>query len=149
MAVQQHSETKITAAKSPGARVAPMRVLVADDERDTVSMLMAILRDEGHIVHGVFSGKDVLPAALLFRPDVLIVDIAIPGLSGYAVAQAVRHAYIEARRPLMIAISGFWKESPDRLVAEQVGFDHHLLKPCDSGHLLGLLRPRHSDNPLT
>lgn len=147
MMMPQRFDPKTSAAKNGRKDVPPMRILVADDERDTVDMLMAILRDEGHIVHGVYSGKEVLPAALLFRPDALIVDIAIPGLSGYAVAQAIRHAFIEARRPLMIAISGFWKETPDRLVAEQVGFDHHVLKPCDSRHLLGLLKPRQPTNP--
>jgi CheY-like chemotaxis protein len=135
-----HSQIRSTApARPPGASA--LRVLVVDDERDTVDMLMALLRDDGHVAHGVYTGKDVLPAALLLRPDVLICDLAIPGLSGYAVAQAIRHAFIAGRRPLMIAISGFWKETPDRLVAEQVGFDHHLLKPCDAGRILGLLAP--------
>ena len=119
----------------------PLRILIADDERDSVDMLSMILRDEGHVVHGVYAGRDVLPLALLFRPQVLILDIVIPGLSGYAVAQSIRHAFLEARRPLMIAISGFWKEAPDRLLAEQVGFDHHLLKPCHPPKLLGLLEP--------
>ena len=135
-----HSQSRSTAPARPPAASA-LRVLVVDDERDTVDMLMALLRDDGHVAHGVYTGKDVLPAALLLRPDVLICDLAIPGLSGYAVAQAIRHAFIAGRRPLMIAISGFWKETPDRLVAEQVGFDHHLLKPCDAGRILGLLAP--------
>jgi DNA-binding response OmpR family regulator len=126
-----------------------LRVLVADDERDTVDTLAAIMRDEGHVVHGVFSGKAVLPAAAVFRPDVLICDIAIPGVSGYAVAQAIRHAFIESRRPLMIAISGMWTEGLDRIVAHQVGFDHHLPKPCDSGQLLELLAPLKSRGPLS
>ncbi|HUQ75495.1 MAG TPA: response regulator [Burkholderiales bacterium] len=140
-------EPRSAPKKRGGAGAPPLRILVADDERDTVNMLMAILRDEGHVVHGVYSGKDVLPAALLLRPDVLICDIAIPGLSGYAVAQAMRHAFIPARLPLMIAITGFWKETPDRLVAQQVGFDHHLLKPCDSSHLLELLAPVQARQP--
>src|SRR5215213_4681368 len=129
------------ASKSPRMPARKLRILVADDERDTVDMLSAILRDEGHTVHGVYSGKDVLPAALLLRPDALICDIAIPGLSGYAVAQAMRHSFLPTRLPLMIAISGFWRETPDRLVAEQVGFDHQLLKPCDTATLLELLAP--------
>lgn len=119
----------------------PLRVLVADDDRDTVDTLSAILRDEGHVVHAVYSGKAVLPAAILFRPDAVICDIAIPGISGYAVAESIRHSFLAARRPLMIAITGYWKEAVDRLVAQQVGFDHHLLKPCDSSQILGLLAP--------
>jgi CheY-like chemotaxis protein len=119
----------------------PLRILVADDDRDTVDMLAFILRDEGHVVHGVYSGKEVLPAVRLFRPDAMIVDIAIPGMSGYAVAQAVRNSFTDIRRPLMIALSGFWKDAPDRMVAHQVGFDHHLVKPYDPAQVLRLLEP--------
>jgi CheY-like chemotaxis protein len=118
---------------------ASLRILVADDERDTVDGLSAILRDEGHVVHTVYSGKDVLSAVSLFRPDAVILDIGLPGMSGYAVAQAIRNSFTEIRRPLLIAITGMWPETPDRLVAEQVGFDHHLLKPCKSEEVLRIL----------
>ena len=118
-----------------------LRILVVDDDRDTVEMLSIVLRDEGHVVHGVYNGKEVLPAARLLRPDAIIVDISVPGMSGYAVAQEIRYTYTEARRPLLIAVSGMWKEASDRLVAQQVGFDHHLAKPCEPSALLGLLEP--------
>lgn len=118
-----------------------LRILVVDDDRDTVDMLSIVLRDEGHVVHGVYTGKEVLPAARLLRPDAIIMDISVPGMSGYAVAQELRHTYTAAHRPLLIAVSGMWKEPADRMVAQQVGFDHHLLKPCDTGELLALLEP--------
>lgn len=117
-----------------------LRVLIADDDRDTVESLGFILRDEGHVVHAVYAGNDVLPAARLFRPDAAILDIAIPGMSGYAAAQVIRSAFHEVHRPLLIAISGMWKERPDVRVAEQVGFDHHIGKPYDSVDILRLLR---------
>jgi CheY-like chemotaxis protein len=117
-----------------------LRVLIADDDRDTVESLAFILRDEGHVVHAVYAGNDVLPAARLFRPDAAILDIAIPGMSGYAAAQVIRSAFHEVHRPLLIAISGMWRERPDVRVAEQVGFDHHLCKPYDSVDILRLLR---------
>src|SRR5688572_19570613 len=121
------SEPKATAPAAAERRrsTQALRILVADDDRDCVDMLAFILRDEGHVVHGVYSGKDVLPAVRLFRPDVMLVDISIPGMSGYAVAQAVRNSFVDLRRPLMIALSGVWKERPDQMVAQQVGFDHH------------------------
>jgi len=118
-----------------------LRVLIADDDRDTVESLGFILRDEGHVVHAVYAGNDVLPAARLFRPDAAILDIAIPGMSGYAAAQVIRSAFLDAHRPLLIAISGMWKERPDVRVAAQVGFDHHVGKPYDSVDILHLLRP--------
>jgi DNA-binding response OmpR family regulator len=117
----------------------PLRILVADDDADTVQTLTALLELEGHAVRGVHSGADVLPAIPSFRPDAIILDISIPGLSGYAVAQAVRHSFIDMRRPLMIAISGMWKQAGDRLVAQQVGFDHYLVKPCDPREVVQLL----------
>jgi CheY-like chemotaxis protein len=77
----------------------------------------------------------------VLRPDAIILDIAIPGMSGYAVAQAIRSSFTDIRRPLLIGVSGFWKETPDRKIAAQVGFDHHVLKPCEPEALLQLLEP--------
>jgi two-component system CheB/CheR fusion protein len=118
-----------------------LRILLVDDERDTVETLKAILEHEGHTVLGLHSGKEVLPAVRMFRPDVVILDIAVPGYSGYALAQMVRFSFTDLRRPLLIAITGMWKEFADRRLAEQVGFDHHLVKPCDPSALLALLPP--------
>ncbi len=125
--------------KGTGRR--PLRVLVVDDDRDTVDMLAFILRDEGHVVHCLYTGKEVLPMVRIFRPDACILDIAIPGMSGYAVAQAVRSSFTDVGRPLLIAISGMWKEIPDRKVAQTVGFDEHLVKPYDPAQILRLLAP--------
>jgi CheY-like chemotaxis protein len=117
----------------------PLRVLIADDDHDTVATLRAILEREGHLVHGVYSGRDVLPAARIFRPDAIVLDVAIPEMSGYAVAQALRQSFTDQRLPLLIAISGVWREHSDRQIAQQVGFDHYLEKPAESAELLALL----------
>ena len=119
----------------------PLRIIVADDDRDTVTTLSLFLTQEGHVVHGVYAGKDVLPAARLLRPDAIILDIAIPEMSGYAVAQAIRQSFTDLRLPLMIAMSGIWKDFPDREIARQVGFDHYLTKPADLANLVALLEP--------
>jgi DNA-binding response OmpR family regulator len=118
-----------------------LRILVVDDDRDTVEALSMVLRAENHVVHGAYSGKEVLPAARILRPDAIILDISVPGMSGYAVAQEIRNTFLDARRPLLIALSGLWKEPSDRMLAQQVGFDHHLVKPCDTAELLALLEP--------
>ncbi len=117
------------------------RIIIVDDDRDTVDTLSAILSDAGYTVHGVYTGKDVLPTARMVRPDAIILDISVPGMSGYAVAHEIRHSFTEARRPLLIAISGMWNEASDRNIAHQVGFDHHFAKPCDPARILGLLEP--------
>ena len=119
--------------------VHPLRVIVADDERDTVDTLAALLRDAGHTVYSVYTGNQVLPTVRVVRPDAIIIDIAICGMSGYAVAQEIRHTFLDLRRPLMIGISGFWRESPDKMMARQSGFDHYLDKPCDPNAVLELL----------
>ena len=118
-----------------------LRIIVADDDRDTVDMLATLLRDEGHDVHPVYRGKEILPIARFVRPDAIILDIVVPGMSGYAVAQELRHSFTEAKRPLLIGISGMWKERADQRVAAQVGFDHYLVKPCDPGEIFALLEP--------
>ena len=121
----------------------PLRVVIADDERDTVDTFAALLRDAGHNVYSVYTGKQVLPTVRVVRPDAIIIDIAICGMSGYAVAQEIRHSFVDLRRPLLIGISGLWNDGPDKLIARQVGFDHYLDKPCDPNELLDLLaQPR-------
>jgi len=120
------------------AKPVPLRVLVADDDRDTANVLAAILRDEGHDVHIALRGDEVNEIDRLIRPDALVLDINMPGMSGYAVAREIRQ-----RRgllaPLLIAISGAWKESAEQRLAQEMGFDHYLRKPCEPAELVALL----------
>jgi DNA-binding response OmpR family regulator len=117
-----------------------LNVIVADDERDTVLTLTAVLRDEGHNVRGVYRGDDVLRAVEAERPDAVILDIEMPGKSGFAIAQELRHAYGDDT-PLLIAISGKWTGQTDELLGRIVGFKHYCLKPFDPQKLLELLEP--------
>ena len=119
----------------------PLRLVVADDDRDIVDTLTAVLAHAGHEVYGVHNGADVLPTVRVVRPDAVIIDIALPSMSGYAIAQELRHSFTDLRRPLLIGISGKWKERSDQLIARQVGFDHYLAKPCAVDELLELLEP--------
>ena len=116
-----------------------LRVLIADDERDQVTTLAAILNDEGHDVREVYRGTEVLRMIAQFDPDVALVDIGMPGMTGYDVAREVREHYGTAR-PLLIAVTG-WKKPSDRILAQLAGFDHHLPKPFESHQLLELLEP--------
>jgi DNA-binding response OmpR family regulator len=126
----------------PGGRAAPraLRVVIADDDRDTATTLALILRDEGHEVHAVLRGDEVAEACRLMRPDAVIADINMPGMSGYAVAQELRQRH-GPLAPLLIAISGVWTQAADRSMGRTAGFDHYLLKPCDPRELLPLLEP--------
>ena len=117
-----------------------LNIIVADDERDTVLTLTAVLRDEGHHVRGVYRGDDVLRAVEADRPDAVILDIEMPGKSGFAIAQELRHAYGDDT-PMLIAISGKWTGQTDEMLGRLVGFKHYCLKPFEPQKLLGLLEP--------
>lgn len=136
MSISAPVEDRRTAQRQKGE---PLRVIVADDERDILDTLALILRNAGHTVHAIHTGRDVLPAVRIVRPEAIILDIAVPGMSGYAVAQEIRHSFVDVRRPFMIAISGMWTGDSDRLIARQVGFDHYLAKPFDPQEILRLL----------
>ena len=126
---------------------ATLRIVVADDDRDTVDTLAELLADEGHLVYRVYTGKDVLPTVRTVRPDVVLLDIAVPGISGYAVAQEIRYTFTDIRRPLLVAISGMWTERSDQNLARQVGFDEYLAKPCQPQDILALVRRVRPHNP--
>lgn len=115
-----------------------LSILVADDDRDTVDTLAALLSDEGHEVHTVTSGTLVEHAVRTFRPQVCILDIEMPGKNGYALVQDILAAEL-LPHPLMIAISGIWKTQTDRMLARMVGFDHFFEKPADPAALIDVL----------
>jgi DNA-binding response OmpR family regulator len=129
------SENKQTAqARGPGS----LRVLIADDDPDTVLTLEMLLRDEGHEVRGVHRGSDVLTAVRQFAPHAIVVDINMPDVNGYDVARAIR---ARNGNVLLIAISGVYKADPDRMLAGMAGFDHFLPKPYQTSDVLRLLEP--------
>lgn len=127
-------------AGDPSARTHSLRIIIADDDRDTASMLALVLRDEGHEVHVSLRGDEALEACRILRPDVVIADINMPGESGYAIARQLKERH-GAYAPLLIAISGVWTKASDRSVGQAVGFDHYLLKPCDPREVLTLIEP--------
>ena len=117
-----------------------LRVLVADDDRDAANMLAVLLRQEGHEVTTALRGDEVMDLVRLTRPDALILDINMPGMSGYAVARELKERYAIAA-PLMVGISGVWTKTPERLLGQSIGFDHYLVKPYDPHQLLACLEP--------
>jgi DNA-binding response OmpR family regulator len=125
----------------PDSRAAPrsLRVVVADDDRDSVLTLMMLLREEGHEVRGVYAGRQVLAAVRALEPDVVILDIAMPDLSGWEVARLIRDRL--PRRTMLIGVSGEYKHGVDRILSELVGFDHYLVKPYDPAALIRLIEP--------
>ena len=126
-------------SESSDSRALPRRrrVLIVDDERDTVVSLMAILRDEGHEAEGVYNGESAIRYLEDFQPDVVLVDMAMPGMSGWDVAREIRRRH--GRKPLLIAISGTYIKAPDELLARVAGFNYFFVKPLDPKRLVSIL----------
>jgi len=125
-----------SAASPAPAPQRALRVLVADDDRDNVLMLMEVLRDEGHETRGVYDGDSVIDAITLFKPDAVLLDIGMPQRTGYEIARYLRKRFGEAI--MLIAITG-WSKPSDKILATLAGFDHHVAKPYDPQHLIQLL----------
>jgi two-component system CheB/CheR fusion protein len=116
-----------------------LHVLIADDDADTVLTLSTLLQDEGHTVSAVYSGVQVLHAIKRYKPEVCILDIEMPGQSGYATAREIAEKMPQRERPFLIAISGRWTHPSDQLLAESVGFAKFFLKPADPQLLVSFL----------
>jgi PAS domain S-box-containing protein len=120
---------------APASR--PLRVLIADDNRDSAESLGMLLGLSGHEVHLAHDGLDAFAVAAAKLPDVALLDIGMPGMDGYEVAANIR------REPwgsgiTLIAITG-WGQEDNKRTARRAGFDHHLTKPVDSAMLESIL----------
>lgn len=113
------------------------KILVVDDNVDAADTLTLLLRNEGHDVHTAYNGSDALQIADRVHPEVVLLDIQMPKLSGYDLVRELRR-HERAPRPLLIAVSA-WGQESDKLASRQAGFDHHLTKPVDPEALLRLV----------
>lgn len=115
--------------QAPVGHMHSVRVLVVDDNRDAADTLSALLELLGHTVQVAHDGHAALDAVLDFRPQVVFLDIGMPGMNGYQVAEAIRN---ERRfdQPLLVALTG-WGGEDDRERTGAAGFDLHLIKPVD------------------
>lgn len=112
------------------------RILLVDDNKDTLQLLSRLLIRRGHEVCTIGDGLAALQVARDFQPDILLLDIGLPGLDGYSLARRLRADGFASS--LMIAISGYAQDG-DRALAHEAGFDHHFAKPVDFDALLALL----------
>jgi hypothetical protein len=114
------------------------RILLVDDNRDAVEMMRTLLDHLGHQTHVAFDGPSALQACLEFHPDIVLLDIGLPGMTGYEVATRMR-SFPGCESLPIIAISGYAREV-DRAHALQTGFSDHLAKPIDIEKLQGLVQ---------
>jgi DNA-binding response OmpR family regulator len=117
----------------------PLRVLIVEDEKDTVLTLMLLLATEGHDAKGVGTAAAAWQLMREFAPDVVLLDVGLPDKSGYEVARELRVSF-GLERPVIIALTA-WNKGSDKILAHLVGCDHHLGKPYDPQALLALLAP--------
>jgi two-component system, sensor histidine kinase len=113
------------------------RLLVADDNQDSAESLGMVMRMWGYEVYLAHTGTRALEVALRERPDACILDIGMPGLSGYEVARRIRDQPWAAQ-VLLLALTG-WGQSEDVQRAREAGFDHHMTKPVDLARVDALL----------
>jgi len=116
---------------------ATRRIVIADDNDDSAQSFAMLLSFSGHEVKIAHDGAEALDVVRSFRPDVAFLDIGMPVLTGYEVAQAVR-AEPWGSEVTLIAVTG-WGQPDDKLRAHTAGFDRHLVKPIDPDEVDRLL----------
>jgi signal transduction histidine kinase/CheY-like chemotaxis protein len=122
------------------------RVLVVDDNVSSAESLAKVLKLDGHEVQVTHDGGAALEAVPRFRPEVVLMDIGLPGMDGYEVARRLRHdAELAAGISLLVAVTGYAEDEARRRSSE-AGFDHHLVKPVDPDGVLALLASLAWDN---
>ena len=135
--INTHAEAS---AERSGEHLAPLEsilVLVVDDNVDAAQSLAILLTASGHQVRLVYDGPAALDAILDDRPDVVLLDIGLPGLDGFEVATQIRQQDT-LKNIMLVALTGYGQER-DRQRSYDVGFDHHLVKPADYGELQKIL----------
>jgi PAS domain S-box-containing protein len=126
-----------SAVSAIAGKLPQLRVLVVDDNHDAADTLSLLLESMGQQVTAVYDGPTAVSMAQKFRPDVILTDIGMPRMSGYAVARAIRSA-MPLDSPVLAAITG-WGQQADKARAEEAGFRYHFVKPISDDLLRELL----------
>jgi two-component system CheB/CheR fusion protein len=138
---EDHPSTVVGEAQEPSSfRVVTMpgrRILVVDDNRDSAESLATLLRLSGNDVRTVYEGRQAVTVAGSYRPDLVLLDLGLPGLNGFEVAKRLR-SMSGLENSVLVAVTGFATEA-HRLRAREAGFDHHLVKPVDFDSLQQIL----------
>jgi len=125
------------AAEPPARRaIPPRRILIVDDSRDAAESLAMLLSLSGHQVLVSHHGEEALSLAAAERPEVVLLDIGLPGIDGYEVCRRLRQGGLDGA--LIIAMTGYGQER-DRQRSKDAGFDTHTVKPVELDHLMELL----------
>lgn len=129
----QQAEAMSAGQARPGSG---RRVLVVDDNQDAADSLGMLLVAHGESVRVAYDGEEAMQAEADFHPQIILLDIGLPKLSGYDVARRIRAA--RGEHVLIVAITG-WGQDEDRRRARDAGFDHHFTKPVDFDRLVAVM----------
>lgn len=114
------------------------RILIVDDNRDWANALALRLEFEGYVTRACYDGGAAIQEAASFQPQIVILDIMMPNLTGYEAARVFKR-HPENTQPALIALTGITGE-PAKLRAEMAGFDHYLPKPAETAAIVALVR---------
>ncbi|WP_165064932.1 response regulator [Paludisphaera rhizosphaerae] len=115
------------------------RILIVEDNRDTADTTAMLLRMHGYEVAVAYDGRSAIQTATGFDPDVVLLDLSLPDIDGYAVARSLRDAGLE--RASLIAVTGY---APDDADWSELDFSDHLVKPVGKDALVSLLGRVHA-----
>jgi CheY-like chemotaxis protein len=119
------------------ADTAGRKILVADDDQDSAESLAMLLQMMGHEVRSALNGLEAVAVAAAFEPDLIVLDIGMPGLDGYEVCRRIRQQPW-AHTVVIAALTG-WTRDEDRHRSQEAGFNHYLVKPVDPQALADLV----------
>jgi PAS domain S-box-containing protein len=136
LSIQKPQAVEPAKPMEPG-RIPRLRVLVVDDNKDAADSLHLLLQSMEQDAVTVYDGVAALAAVETFRPDVVMLDIGMPHMSGYEVARQLR-ANTTARKPKLVAVTG-WGQDADKQRARASGFDYHFVKPVSEDALRRVL----------
>jgi two-component system, sensor histidine kinase len=132
-AAATRSEPSSISAKSSGS----LRIMLAEDDADAAESLQALLATCGYEVHVVKDGRAALGAAFVLQPQVVLLDIGLPGMNGYELAQELRERMPD-QKLLLVALSGYGQPE-DLRRSREAGIDYHFVKPLQLGKLQEIL----------
>jgi PAS domain S-box-containing protein len=136
-ALESSGDPQNLSARMPQAETDERRVLIVDDNADAAESIAILLEASGFAVRCVFDGISALSVATAYKPNVFVLDIGLPDITGYEVAKRLRAQPEFARTPI-VAVTGYGQES-DREQSRQAGIDHHMTKPVDPDVLRNVL----------
>jgi PAS domain S-box-containing protein len=137
LALEQAARVEPSVAPRPASVKGARKVLVVDDNHDAADMMETLLSLNGHDVRKAFDGFKAIELAIEFRPEVCLLDIGMPGMSGFELASSLKEIVPDS---MLVSVSG-WGQEQDHVRSREAGFHHHLVKPVEFKALLELIEP--------